>query len=101
MQWTTHYNLNCWFDTWKEILIELGFCRAKTNEDNLADCIGEVVFFPNQLERVINVDETDGGVDDTTGQRGGRPPITFHCADMAGGATAVNKTSYASTIISS
>jgi len=27
--WTTFSNLNVWFNTWKEILVELGFGRKK------------------------------------------------------------------------
>jgi hypothetical protein len=40
------------------------------------------------LDRIGNLDETDGSLDDTTGQRGGRPPMTFFAPDIAGGGTA-------------
>jgi hypothetical protein len=40
---------------------------------------------------ILMLDETDGSLDDTTGQRGGRPPMTFFAPDVAGGGTAVNK----------
>ena len=97
VQWTTSYNLNVWFSTWKDTLIELGFAREKEAGD--VGVKGELVFFDGQLKRIINFDETDGSIDDTTGQRGGRPPMTFHAPDLAGGATAVNKSGYSSTII--
>jgi hypothetical protein len=51
------------------------------------------------LDRIGNVDETDGSLDDTTGQRGGRPPMTFLAPEVAGGGTAVNKSGYSATVI--
>jgi hypothetical protein len=96
VQWTTAYNLDAWFTTWKDLLIDLEFGRKKEPGDKVE---GEVVFFDRQLHRIGNIDETDGSIDDTTGQRGGRPPMTFFAPDVAGGATAVNKSGYSSTII--
>jgi hypothetical protein len=97
VMWTTAYNLDVWFSTWKETLIDLGFAREKEPDDKNVE--GELVFFAGQRERIGNVDETDGSIDDTTGQRGGRPPMRFFASDVGGGATAVNKSSYSSTII--
>jgi hypothetical protein len=96
VKWTTKYNLDIWFSTWKDTLKDLGFAREKTSTD---EAEGELFFFPGQMERIGNIDETDGSIDDTTGQRGGRPPMTFHDPKIAGGATAVNKSGYSSTII--
>ena len=94
--WTTHYNLDVWFSTWKETLVELGFARERLDGE---DGDGEVVFLPGQLSRIINLDETDGSLDDTKHQRGGRPAMTFHSTDVAGGATSVNKSGYSCTVI--
>jgi DDE superfamily endonuclease len=96
VQWTTQYNLDVWFSTFKELLIELGFGRERQRTEPGE---GEIVFFENQKERIINFDETDGSIDDTNGQRGGRPPVVFFATDVSGGATAVNKSGYSSTII--
>ena len=96
MKWTTAYNLDVWFTTWKQTLIDLGFGREKLPHEK-GD--GEVIFFPGQLRRIGNMDETDGSLDDTTGQRGGRPPMTFMAPDICGGGTSVNKSGYTSTII--
>jgi hypothetical protein len=85
-----------WFNTWKELLIDLGFGRLAIPEDRVE---GDVFFFPGTMDRIINVDETDGSLDDTTGQRGGRPPMTFFAPDIAGGGTAVNKSGYSATLI--
>jgi hypothetical protein len=66
LMWTTSYNLDVWFNTWKDTLIDLGFGRAKLPEED--DTVeGEVFFFPGQTDRIGNIDETDGSLDDTTG----------------------------------
>jgi len=98
LQWTTYDNMKVWYDTWKETLIDLGFGRERTAADGNT-CKGEVMFFPGQTSRIINIDETDGSLDDTTGQRGGRPSMVFTAPDLAGGGTSVNKSGYSSTII--
>ena len=97
LMWTTSYNLNAWFDSWKKTLIELGFGREKQPEETNVQ--GEVVFFEGQLNRILNFDETDGSLDDTKGQRGGRPAMSFFSPDIAGGGTSVNKSGYSSTVI--
>lgn len=86
-----------WYTTFKRTIIELGFGRLKEETDNTT--VGEVVFFPGQLERIVNFDETDGSIDETSGKRGGRPPATFSSPEVTGGATAVNKSCYSATII--
>ena len=63
LMWTTHFNLDLWFTTWKQTLIDLGFSRARTEED--VDAVGEIVFFDKQLERIVNLDETDGTLDES------------------------------------
>jgi hypothetical protein len=96
LMWTTSYNLEVWFQTWRDTLVELGFGRLKEHGE---DVVGEVVFFEGQTDRIGNIDETDGSLDDTTGQRGGRPSMTFFASDIAGGGTAVNKSGYSATVI--
>jgi len=81
----------------KTTLIELGFAREKTPEDVEAE--GELLFLPGQKERIVNVDETDGTIDDTSGQPGGCPPIVFTGSDVPSGLTSVNKCSYKTTLI--
>jgi hypothetical protein len=72
LMWTTSYNLEVWFSIWKDLLVDLGFGRLVTMEDNVV--VGEIFFFNGMTNRIINVDETDGSLNDTIGQRGGRPP---------------------------
>jgi hypothetical protein len=92
VQWTTSYNLDIWFSTFKGMCIDYGFARPK--EDGDVDTVGELFFFPGQLYRIVNFD-----IDDTTGQRGGRPPTVFNSPAVSGGVTAVNKSSYSATLI--
>ena len=95
-RWTTFTNLNLWFSTWERMLIDLGFGRMKREGEN---CDGSVVFFEGQTDRIINLDETDGSMDNTTGQRGGRPNFVFYSNIISGGASRANKTSYSPTLI--
>jgi len=97
LQWTTHYNLDLWFTTWRNTLIGLGFGRETTPED--VDAVGEIVFFDRQLERIVNLDETDGTLDESNRHRGGRPPMVFTNPYVTGGGTSANKSGHSSTII--
>ena len=38
-QWTTFTNLNLWFDTWEESLVELRFARLKDKVRNVMDLL--------------------------------------------------------------
>jgi len=96
LQWTSFSNLSVWFDTWKRTVVYLGFAREKVIGDV---CDGELFFFEGQTSRIINLDETDGSMDNTNGLRGGRKPMAFYAHDISGGANMANKTSYSSTII--
>ena len=99
LQWTTYGNLNVWFETFKHTLIDLGFAREK-KEDGTEDHIsGELVFFEGQTRRILNVDETDGTLDNTNGKRGGRKPMVFYAPDVGGGGSSASKSSYSPTII--
>jgi len=69
LQWTTHHNLNLWFSAFKSTLIELGFGRERTETD--VETEGEAVLFPNQEARIVNLDETDGTLDESNRNRGG------------------------------
>jgi hypothetical protein len=97
LMWTTSYNLEVWFNTWSDTLIDLGFARKKMASDE--NCEGSLYFYNGSLDRIGNLDETDGSLDDTTGQRGGRPPMAFFAPEVAGGGVAVNKSGYSATVI--
>ena len=95
-KWTTFTNLNLWFSTWEQLLIDLGFGRKKRDGEQGE---GSVVFFEGQTDRIVNLDETDGSMDNTNGQRGGRPNFVFYSDIISGGASRANKTSYCPTLI--
>ena len=68
VQWTTHNNISVWFDSWEDTLVELGFARLKTEHDG--DTIeGSLFFFKDQRRRILNFDETDGSLDNTSGHQ--------------------------------
>ena len=78
-------------------MIHLGFGRAKTMDDK--DTVGSIVFFPGQADQILNFDKTSATLDNTTGSRGGRPPIVFHAHGIYGAATMERKTGYSATMI--
>jgi hypothetical protein len=95
--WTTFQNLNTWFDTFHEIVVRLGFARKRTDDD--PEDSPEVIFFPGQEERIINFDESPVAIDNTSGEKGGRPPTTFSSTSLPAAATPANKAGYACTFI--
>jgi hypothetical protein len=98
VKWTSYDNLKCFYDMWEETVVSLGFGRRKEAHDT-AEIEGNIVFFSGQRRRILNFDETDGTLDNSNGQRGGRPPVVFYSSDISGGATQANKSSYSPTII--
>ena len=72
--WTSYGNLKVWFAQWEHTVTSLGFGRLKLtdgSEDHLEE--GAVVFYAGQKKRILNLDETDGSLDNAKGKRGGRP----------------------------
>ena len=94
--WTTFMSPSLWFDTWEEVLVELGFGRRKrTNEE----CEESIVFFDGQKDRIINLNMSDSSQDNTNGKRGGQPSFVFYLNEVGGGESRANTTSYSPTII--
>ena len=89
-------NLNLWYETWDGMLVDLGFGRKKRECE---ECDGLIVFFKGQKNLIVNLNETDGSLDNTHGQRRGQPSFVFHSNDISGGESRANKTFYSSTII--
>ncbi|OEU17850.1 hypothetical protein FRACYDRAFT_238278 [Fragilariopsis cylindrus CCMP1102] len=96
--WSTYNNINIWFEQMKKELIELGFARAVTTED--VDMVGELVFHPGQLDRILNIDESEVSTDGTSKLTGGRP-VTEYCSreSSISGAEGSNKSGYSATFI--
>lgn len=97
--WTTACKLDGWCDAWKkrQQLIQALPCQPIGPADHGVN--DELVFFSGMKECIINVDKTDGSLDDTKHQRGGCPPLTFCAPGVAGGGTAANKSGHSSTVI--
>ena len=62
--WTTYRHINSWFDTLKEFLISHGFSRISTEEE-MKDTGSELYFFEGQLDRIINIYESEISTDGT------------------------------------
>ena len=50
------FHLNVWYDTWEDNLIDLGFAQKERENE---DAEGSLVFYDNQKDRILNLDETD------------------------------------------
>ena len=48
--WLTYNNINTWFEKMKEELIDLGFARLPTGDE---DVEGELVVLPGQSDRIL------------------------------------------------
>ena len=67
--WNTYNNLKSWFDNWEHDLEDLGF--AKRDEK------GNLYIPVEQLSHIIKFNELCLSLDDSNGQRGGRPEAAF------------------------
>ena len=91
MKCTTYNNVNTWFNTPKDTLVAKGFARVKQENEILE---GELVFFPGQLNQIINLDESGLTLDGNGSQAGGRrQSIAYGSADnyVGCGADRTNK----------
>eukprot|EP00536_Pseudo-nitzschia_multiseries_P018653 jgi/Psemu1/56621/gm1.56621_g len=97
----THKNINEWFTTLKEFFLEMGFARLPTKEEVAGGHEGELYFPPEQLQRIINVDETGLSLDTTTTKSGGRPVTQYgpSSRDLPVGARRANKSSHRITLL--
>ena len=70
VRWTTEGNLQLWFDTWEQFVVEYGFATINSN--------GEVIFDDRMKARIANLDETNLSLDGSNSNRGGRPTATYY-----------------------
>ena len=98
LEWTTHSNINIWFETLKHFLIEKGFAKEKTAQE---EGRGELIYFEGQTDRILNLDESEVSTDGTTKLSGGRPTSKISPTDSSipKGATTSNKSGYSATFI--
>ena len=90
IMWTTYFNLKSWFNNWERDLLELGFAQKQGKK---------TIIPPDQLARILNVDETCLVMDGGTSQRGGRPAATFYSPSLPNLGKATIKSSVAITMI--
>jgi hypothetical protein len=74
-KWTTYSNVNIWYSSFKEFLLEEGFAVENNLEDD--DFPGELLYGEGQIERLGNIDETGIVIDTTKSQKGGRESVAF------------------------
>jgi hypothetical protein len=90
--WNTYRNLELWFNTWEDNLVELGF--AKFDEETKACKVHD-----NQLARILNIDESACSVDGANGQRGGRPSAVLSDPSLPSSGIATSKSNSSTTLI--
>ena len=76
-QWTTHDNLNQWFDDAKKDLVATGLVEDKAVLDENGKVVSEVCFKCDSERRIINMDETHHNLA-ITGDRGGPRAVSYH-----------------------
>ena len=90
-RWTTYSNISIWFDKWEYDLKDLGF--ATDNEG------GGINIPLNQLQRIINIDETALSLDGAAGRCGGRPSVLLTDPLLQASFTRTSKSSITVTMI--
>ena len=76
-QWTTHDNLNQWFDDVKKDLVATGLVEDKVVLDENGKVVSEVCFKCDSRRRIINMDETHHNLT-ITGDRGNPQAVSYH-----------------------
>ena len=76
-QWTTHDNLNQWFDDAKQDLVNTGLVIDEEVLDDKGAMVSEVRFRKDTERRIINMDETHHDLS-ITGDRGGPRAVSYH-----------------------
>ena len=76
-QWTTHDNLNQWFDDAKKDLVATGLVEDRAVHDENGKLVSEVCFKCDSQRRIINMDETHHNLA-ITGDRGGPRAVSYH-----------------------
>ena len=73
--------------------------QEKKDEDG--DVTGELVYFDEQTDRILNLDESEVSTDGTSKLSGGRPvnKLCSNDSDLPKGATVSNKSGYSATFI--
>ena len=70
IRWIAYTNLKMESNNWSRDLIELGFATA--------DEMGHTVIPEEQLNNIVNINETCLSFDGSHGNQGGRPEVSFY-----------------------
>ena len=74
--WTTFNNINAWFDTLKQFLLDHKFSCESTPEE-VEEKKGELHFFDGKLYIIINLDISEMSTDTTSKFAVGRPSTSY------------------------
>jgi hypothetical protein len=84
-QWTTHDNLQQWFDDVKMDLISSGLVIDREVYDENGLLLSELDFRSEEVKRrIINMDETHHDLS-ITGDKGGQRALSYYCAELQRG----------------
>ena len=97
-KWSTHANIDMWYDSLKSFLIEHGFATENTVD---VETKGELNWVDDtQGRRIANIDESGLVLDDTTSGKGGRPASVWYNPRLANTAIhAAHKNSFHCTLL--
>ncbi|KAI2492854.1 hypothetical protein MHU86_21695 [Fragilaria crotonensis] len=85
-KWTTHDNLQQWFDDAKKDLISTGLVIDREVRNGNGDLLSELDFRSDQVtRRIINMDETHHHDLSITGDKGGSRSVVYHNPDYQRG----------------
>jgi hypothetical protein len=97
--WTTHENLDLWFDVWKKTLVEFGFATDEPELDEDGEVISEITISKEQKRRIVNMDETKICLDGSDGREGGRPASIIAVKGAVRVGTGTSKSGTSCTLI--
>jgi hypothetical protein len=84
-QWTTHDNLNQWFEDAKKDLLRTGLVIDEEVLNQEGGIVSEIRFRQDTERRIINMDETHHDLS-ITGDRGGPRAVSYHNPALQRGA---------------
>ncbi len=87
----TYANISSWFDNWERDLVELGFA--------FHDERGQCIIPGEQLQLIINFNETCLSADGREGRKGGHLEIVLHDPRLPMAGKVTNKDSITATLI--
>lgn len=84
-EWTTHQNLQQWFDDAKRDMIETGLCIDQEVRGPSGELLSELDFRSDEVKRrIVNMDETHHDLS-ITGDRGGPRSVVYHNPNLQRG----------------